>query len=59
MSLTEAETVFASIHEDAVNDMITAFCSARPHHLAYGSPAFTPVTTVAETSMAEIGRAHV
>lgn len=54
MSLTEAETVFASVHEDAVNDLITAFCTARPHHLAYGSPAFTPVTTVAETAMAAI-----
>jgi len=51
MSLTQAETVFASIHEDALNDALTAFCTARPHHLAYGSPAFTPVTTVAETRM--------
>ncbi len=51
MSLTQAETVFASVHEDAINDVLTAFCTARPHHLAYGSPAFTPVTTVAETRM--------
>ena len=51
MSLTQAETVFASIHEDAINDMLTAFCNARPRYLAYGSPAFTPVTTVAETRM--------
>ncbi len=51
MSLTQAETVFASVHEDAINDMLTAFCNARPHHLSYGSPAFTPVTTVAETRM--------
>lgn len=51
MSLTQAETVFASVHEDAINDVLTAFCTARPHHLSYGSPAFTPVTTVAETRM--------
>lgn len=51
MSLTQAETVFASVHEDAINDVLRAFCTARPHHLAYGSPAFTPVTTVAETRM--------
>lgn len=54
MSLTQAQTVFASVHEDAINDVLTAFCTARPHHLAYGSPAFTPVTTVAETAMAAI-----
>lgn len=51
MSLTQAETVFASVHEDAVNDAFTAFCTARPRYLAYGSPAFTPVTTAAETRM--------
>jgi hypothetical protein len=55
MSLTETETVFASIHEDALNDVLTAFCTDRPHLLAYGSPAFVPVTTVAETTMAAIG----
>jgi hypothetical protein len=55
MSLTESSRVFASAHESAINDFITAFCTARPHHLAYGSPAFTPVTTVAETAMAAIG----
>src|SRR5258705_10860111 len=54
MSLTAAQTVFASIHEDALNDLITAFCTARPHFLAYGSPSFVPVTTVAETAMAAI-----
>jgi hypothetical protein len=54
MSLTQAETVFASVHEDAINDILTAFCAARPHHLAYGSPAFTPVTTVSETRMEAI-----
>ena len=51
MSLTEAQTVFASIHEDAINDMLTAFCNARPRYLHYGSPSFTPMTTAAETRM--------
>lgn len=54
MSLTQAEEVFASIHEDALNDALTAFCTDRPRYLVYGSPAFVPVTTVAETSMAAI-----
>lgn len=51
MSLTETQTVFASIHEDAINDMLTAFCNARPRYLHYGSPSFTPMTTAAETRM--------
>lgn len=55
MSLTEAETVFASVHEDALNDVLTAFCTDRPRYLFYGSPAFVPVTTAAETTMAAIG----
>lgn len=55
MSLTETETVFASIHEDALNDVLTAFCTDRPRYLVYGSPAFVPATTVAETMMAAIG----
>lgn len=54
MSLTETETVFAGIHEDALNDMLTAFCIGRPRYLAYGSPAFVPATTVAETTMPAI-----
>ena len=54
MSLTDAQTVFASIHETAINDLLTAFATARPHYLAYGSPAFVPVTTVAETSIPAI-----
>jgi hypothetical protein len=51
MSLTDAQAVFAGIHETAINDLITAFCTARPRYLAYGSPAFVPTTTVAETRM--------
>jgi hypothetical protein len=54
MSLTETAEVFASIHEDALNDLITAFCTDRPRYLVYGSPSFVPATTVAETSMAAI-----
>lgn len=54
MSLTEAENVFASVHEDAVNDFIRAFFGARPRHLRYGSPFFVPATTVSETTMARI-----
>jgi hypothetical protein len=51
VSLTEAEHVFASVNETALNDLITAVCTERPRLLAYGSPAFTPVTTVFETRM--------
>ncbi|MFN0277219.1 MAG: hypothetical protein ACKVRN_01315 [Pyrinomonadaceae bacterium] len=47
MSLTETEPVFASIHEDALNDVLTAFCKNRPLYLVYGSPAFVPAMTVA------------
>lgn len=54
MSLTEAHEVFAGVHEDALNDVITAFCTDRPRYLVYGSPAFVPVTTVAETTMPAI-----
>lgn len=55
MSLTQAEAVFASIHETALNDIVTAFCFHRPRLLFYGSPAFVPATTVAETQMDAIG----
>lgn len=54
MSLTETEMVFGSIHEDGLNDVLTAFCTDRPRYLAYGSPSFVPVTTVAETTMSSI-----
>jgi hypothetical protein len=54
MSLTETHEVFASVHEDALNDLIRAFCTDRPRHLVYGSPSFVPMTTIAETTMAAI-----
>lgn len=54
MSLTEASAVYASIHENGLNDALTAFCTDRPRYLVYGSPSFVPATTVAETAMAAI-----
>jgi len=51
MSLTDAQEVFASVHETAINDFLTAFCTDRPRYLSYGSPAFVPATTVANTAM--------
>jgi hypothetical protein len=51
MSLTDAQEVFASVHESAINDFIIAFCTGRPRYLHYGSPAFVPVTTAAGTAM--------
>lgn len=54
MSLTETSDVFASAHETAINDVLVAITTARPHLLSYGSPAFTPVATVDDTPMAAI-----
>ncbi len=54
MSLTEAQAVFASVHETALNDFLVAFFTDRPRYLVYGSPSFVPTTTVAETTMAAI-----
>ena len=55
MSLTQAQHVFASIHESALNDLLTAFFNARPRYLRYGSPAFVASTNVTATQMAAIG----
>lgn len=55
MSLTQSADVFASAHEDALNDLVTAVCSARPHLLSYGSPAFVPVSSVDHTRIDAIG----
>jgi hypothetical protein len=54
MSLTQAQHVFGSIHESALNDLLTAFFNARPRYLRYGSPAFVPATNVTATQMAAI-----
>jgi hypothetical protein len=51
MSLTQAETVFGSVDEQGIDDLLRAFFTARPRHLSYGAPAFVPVTTVARTSI--------
>lgn len=42
MSLTQAETVFASVHEDGVNDLFKAFFTARPRYLTYATPSLIP-----------------
>jgi len=54
MSLTEGWAVFVSAHESALNDLVTALTTARPHLLSYGSPAFTPASTRYDTAMAAI-----
>jgi hypothetical protein len=51
MSLTLGDTVMAAVHENGVNDFMTAFFNARPRHLVYGTPAFVPATTVSATSI--------
>lgn len=51
MSLTQSATAFGAIHENALNDMLDAYFRARPRHRSFGSPVFTPVTTVASTHM--------
>lgn len=51
MSLTETEAVFASVHETALNDILTAFANDRPRYFNYGSPAFVPSTSAGATSM--------
>ncbi|MDQ1423742.1 MAG: hypothetical protein QOD72_1240 [Acidimicrobiaceae bacterium] len=54
MSLTETSEVFVAVEESALNDLITAVCSARPHLLNYGSPAFVPASSTSATQMAPI-----
>ncbi len=54
MSLTEVQTLFGAVHENGINDFLTAFFTARPRYLAYGSTGFVPVTTVAATSVPAI-----
>jgi len=45
MSLTEAQSVFGSVHETALNDLLKAFFSARPRFLNYGSSSLFPPGT--------------
>lgn len=54
MSLTEAERVFGGITETGINDLLSAFFTARPRHLNYGSPGFVPSTTAAATQIPAI-----
>lgn len=54
MSLTEAEDVFGGIHEDALNDLLHAFFTARPRYLHYASPGFVAATTPAVTQIGAI-----
>ncbi|HET7846474.1 MAG TPA: hypothetical protein VFL72_03210 [Acidimicrobiia bacterium] len=54
MSLTETEEVFGSTTEAGINDLLSAFFTARPRHLNYGSPGFVPATTVAATQIGAI-----
>jgi hypothetical protein len=54
MSLTQAQRVFASVHESALNDLLMAFFNARPRYLRYGSPAFVAATSSSATQMAAI-----
>jgi len=51
MSLTQAETVFGSVHELGINDLFKEFFTARPRYLNYGAPLFVPVTTVNATAI--------
>jgi hypothetical protein len=51
MSLTQAETIFTSVHENGLNDFVTAFFTARPRHLLYGSSLFVPMTTAVATNV--------
>jgi hypothetical protein len=54
MSLTETSEVFVAVEESALNDLITAVCTTRPHLLNYGSPAFVPASSTSATQMAPI-----
>ena len=54
MSLTQANHVFAGVNETGINTFLTAFLTARPHYINYGTSAFVPVTTAAATNVAPI-----
>lgn len=49
MSLTEADTVYGAIREEALNDLMTAVFTTRPHYLNYGSPPFVNADSAAAT----------
>lgn len=54
MSLTQAEHVFAGVHENGINDFLKAFLTARPRYIYYGSSFFVPVTTALATNVPAI-----
>lgn len=54
MSLTRTHEVYAAVHEDGINDLITAFYDARRRYFVYGTPIFFPSTTAAATSVPPI-----
>jgi len=54
VSLTQAENVFAGVHESGLNDLLRAVFTARPRYLNYGTPFFVPVDTVSATAIAPI-----
>jgi hypothetical protein len=54
MSLTQIHDVFASVHEDGLNDLIEAFYKSRTRYFIYGSPDFAPSTTATITSIPAI-----
>jgi len=54
MSLTQTSGVFAGVHEDGINDFVTAFFNSRPRFLRWGSPAFVPITSISETQVPAI-----
>jgi hypothetical protein len=54
LSLTQANHVFAGVHENAINTFLRAFLTARPHYVNYGTSAFIPATTAAGTNVPSI-----
>lgn len=54
MSLTQAEHVFAAVHEDGINDLLRAFFSARRRHINYGTSSFVATTTATATNLSPI-----
>jgi hypothetical protein len=54
MSLTEANHVFAGVHEHGINTFLQAFLTARPRYINYGTSAFVPATTASATNLPTI-----
>lgn len=49
MSLTEAQHVFAGVHEHGINTFLRAVFTARPHYLSYGTTPFVTASSAAAT----------